>query len=355
MRILLVLKRFDFGGAENHVCDLANNLAELGHDVFVLAGKGRQVIRLNPKVILIPYRLNDFLFLVNILIIFFLIKKHKIDVIHAHQRIAIFYCSILKKISKKPLVVTVHGRTRLDLRTNFTRNTPDQIIFVSSHVFNVSACYEQIKDKSVVIPNGVVVTTSKLSALPYSISYVSRIDRKHSVVILMMIQEVLPKLIIDFPTLTFNIIGEGKDFRRVEHEVEKFNFRCNRTVCNIKGFQPDVNTIFHKSSLVLGVGRVALEALACGVPVLSVNHNRLGSVITTLNYTSYKAKNFIAVRDEPPTTPRLASLIVDFFRNYQALIEETKIIQRHIKAEFNFEVLTKEVVDTYINAIQLNR
>lgn len=42
MRILLVLKRFDFGGAENHVCDLANTLCELKHEVFLVTAKGRQ-------------------------------------------------------------------------------------------------------------------------------------------------------------------------------------------------------------------------------------------------------------------------------------------------------------------------
>jgi len=36
MNILLVIRRFDFGGAENHVCDLANGLTGKGHRVFFI-------------------------------------------------------------------------------------------------------------------------------------------------------------------------------------------------------------------------------------------------------------------------------------------------------------------------------
>ena len=39
MRILHLVRIFGFGGAENHVRDLANVIDEMGHEVFIMAGK----------------------------------------------------------------------------------------------------------------------------------------------------------------------------------------------------------------------------------------------------------------------------------------------------------------------------
>ena len=39
MRILHLVRGFGFGGAENHVRDLANVLDEMGHEVFIMARK----------------------------------------------------------------------------------------------------------------------------------------------------------------------------------------------------------------------------------------------------------------------------------------------------------------------------
>lgn len=351
MRILLVSKRFDFGGTENHVCDLANSLSELGHSVFLLAGKGRQISRLNPKVTFKPIKLRDFLFPLNVIYFYRIVKKYKIDVIHAHHRKVIFYSAIISKLTKVPLIATVHGRTRLDLRSQFSRNASDRIIFVSNHVLQVSACYEQVKDKSVVIPNSVEVIEGNRETIPYSLTYVSRVDKKHSKVILMIIDEVLSKLAMEFPQLTFSVIGDGSGLNLLSSEAEMLNLRMNRKVCTIMGFQPEVKDILLQSSLVMGVGRVSLEALACGVTVLSINQRRLGSIISTENYPDYKVNNFVAIGNSPPAACEVYSIIKDFFNNHDKWHDETKIIQGFIKKDFNTQMLTERVVDTYTEAM----
>ena len=61
MRILHLVRIFGFGGAENHVRDLANVLDEMGHEVFIMAGSGKQNNLLNKGVKFINIRMNDFL------------------------------------------------------------------------------------------------------------------------------------------------------------------------------------------------------------------------------------------------------------------------------------------------------
>jgi glycosyltransferase involved in cell wall biosynthesis len=187
MKILLVIKHFDFGGAENHVCDLANSLYTQGNEVYLVSAKGRQLSRLHKGIHFIPYTSHDILLPLNVFFLYSIVKKYKIDIIHAHQRLAILTSSQLKKFIDIPLVATVHGRTRLDLKSKLTKIAPDRIIFVSQRVLEVSACYEDIKYKSVVIPNGVeAIESGKLNTSP-SFTYVSRVDRNHSKVILMII------------------------------------------------------------------------------------------------------------------------------------------------------------------------
>ncbi len=351
MRILLVIKRFDFGGAENHVCDLANSLYELGNEVYLVADKGRQLSRLNDGVKFIDYRLSDFLIPLNVLFLYRLIKKHKIDVIHAHQRLAIQTAGILKKFINIPLVVTVHGRTRFDLKTKLAKTAPDRIIFVSKQVLEVSACYEYIKYKSVVIPNGIELSENDLIDSSPSFTYVSRMDKNHSKVILMLIQQVLPKLLKDYPEFRFNLIGEGNCSDQIKNSAIKLNAEFNREVCKIWDYQPDAKEIFRNSSLVLGVGRVALEAIACGVPVLSINKKRFGTIITPANYPEYKVNNFVAIDNNAPKAEELYELLNNFFSDIDKWRKDTKIVRDLVNTDFNQCDLTRTIIETYDDAI----
>lgn len=355
MRILLVLKRFDFGGAENHVCDLANTLCELKHDVFLVTANGRQTSRLNPQVKLITFQFRDILLPYNVLQLYRIVKKYNIEVIHAHQRLSILTSCIIRKFIDIPVVATVHGRTRLDLKSKFTQKTPDRIIFVSNHVLNVSACYVKIKEKSVVIPNGVEVKFITRREKPYTITYVSRIDRNHSRVILMIIQKIIPKLIKNFPDITFNLIGEGNCLDLITKEASIMNGKLGKGVFKILGYHPDVREFFMNSSLILGVGRVSLEALACGVPVLSVNQKRLGSIISTSNYPNYKENNFVAIGNKPPSVDEIYTVLSDFFNNMEKYRRDSNLIQNLVNTDFNLKGVAYKTIDLYSEAINSKR
>ena len=348
MRILQLIKNFDFGGAENYVCDLANALDEHGNNVYIIAGKGRQVSRLRKRVRFIPLRLNDSLILFQVIIICYVSLKNRIQVIHAHQRLPILMACIVGKITGIPVVVTVHGRTRYDLKSWISRRFSQKTIFVSSRVFEVSAKYEEIKHKSVVIPNWFSVPENRSEEKPYMISYISRIDKKHSSVILMMIQKVMYTLSSEFPMITFEIIGEGGFSSEIKEEATRLNNYLKRDACIVHGFKPDVRKVIQSSGLVMGVGRVALEAIACGIPVLSINQKRMGSIISTENYQVYKNCNFVAVKSAPPDYNRLSMCLRDFFNNPDYWHKESSLLQKMVNEDFNREKITKTISDIYV-------
>jgi len=351
MRILHIIKNFDFGGAENHLCELANSLDLIGNKIFIIGGSGRQQAKLNPNITFIPSRLRNLFFPMNLLMVAYYVIHSRIQVIHAHQRYPILLASIIGKMTRTPVVSTVHGRSQYDLRHCISRKYSDKIIFVSKFVLKASSRFPDIQDKVVFIPNGVPTAINKPSNGSFRISYISRMDSKHSFVILLFIQKVLPRLIKDYPMITFNIVGSGHCLQEVKKEALQLNQACNREVCIISGFQPEVMAHIQESALILGVGRVALEALACGVPVLSVNKKHLGTMISRKNYSWYKENNFLAIANEPPNADSFYDLLNNFFVNPSYWQNETGFLKKMVDEEFNslkiavrIESLYKELI-----------
>jgi len=324
MRILLLIKSFDFGGAENHVLDLANSLDESDNDVFVAGGKGFQVGRLNPGVSFIPKRISDFMFPFQVIGICFLISKQKIDVIHAHKRLAILIASISGRIMNIPVIATVHGRPRHDLRSILSRRFTDKIIFVSKRTLDANKEIRSISGKTIFIPNGVSSFENEIERDYYSVSYVSRIDKRHSSVISLLIREVLPDILRDFPQVTLNIIGDGKYLSHLKREAEYLNKLNKREVCKIFGYLPEVKHVIRKSGVVLGVGRAAIEALSCSVPVIPLNQKFMGRFVTEQNFYLYQLNNFVAITHDPPDPKLLAELLKSYLINPEHYQEEAR-------------------------------
>jgi glycosyltransferase involved in cell wall biosynthesis len=346
LRILLIIKNFDFGGAENHVRELANTLSDSGNEVYVIAGNGRQKSLLNKRVNHISMTLKYMLIPFSLIRISFMIRRHKIQVIHAHQRLPILTSCLAGRITGVPVIVTVHGRTRFDLRSRLSRKYPDRIIFVSRKVLEVSAKYEDIKEKSVIIPNWVSDGEKRADSIPYSICYVSRIDKKHSELILLIIKTI-SRLSRKYPSVRFRIIGEGDYLNKVREEAALINSRLNREACKTEGFVLDVKGMIWQSELVIGVGRVALEALAVGVPVLSMNRRRMGSLISRGNYETYRRGNFVAAGNDPPDETSLFNSLDDFFEHRDIWKQETSVLKEYVLRDFSPEKITGEIMKLY--------
>jgi len=347
MRILHIIKNFDFGGAENHLCTLANSLDLIGNEIILIGGRGTQQSRLNSSITFIPLRLRSVLFLYNLIRIVYFVLRYNIQVIHAHQRYPIHLASIVGKLTGRPVILTVHGRSQYDLRSGFSRKMASKIIFVSQFVLENSIRFPEIQSKVVYIPNGVTLPSKIPLKISHQICYISRMDSKHSAVVRMIIKQVLPRLLMDYPLLTFNIVGGGRHLEEVKVDAERFNQACNKVVCLVSGFKSDVMESVRQSILVLGVGRVALEALACGVPVLSVNRKRLGTLITRDNYSFYKANNFVAVGQNPPEAETLLAQIQLYFSNLAYFQKETDVLQLLVDEEFNSLKIANSIHEIY--------
>jgi len=346
LKILLFIKRLDYGGAENHVFELVNELVAQGQDVVLLAKKGRKVNQLSKVIDMVPRVRFSGLLLIQIIQLVWLIRTKKIELIHAHQRKPILTASIAGYLMNIPVVVTIHGRPRYDLRSWFSRRLPSLFIFVSYTVLTTSRYFYQIRDRSIMIPNGISVSDKKLDFIPFSMAYVSRIDASHAHAV-SLILDVIPDLLKKYADLQFFVYGDGPYLSSIRKKAAKINRDYSRELIKICGFIHDLQTAEEFPELVLGVGRVAIEAGMKSCSVISVNKKRMGEIIKPENYLRYKMDNFVNTSGLPPDAVSLFNAIDDFFAKREVYNKQSSDLTRQFARDFSIDTVVKAHIAAY--------
>ncbi len=113
IKVLQVIPRLGYGGAETGCYDLAHFLPEQGFKSFLVTSGGellKYVDRKKVKVIKLPVQSkNPFLMLFNTLIIFFIILFNNISIVHARSRAPAWSCFFAARLSGRKFVTTFHG------------------------------------------------------------------------------------------------------------------------------------------------------------------------------------------------------------------------------------------------------
>ena len=131
--ILLLVPRMNIGGSESYTATVASELLKIGYNVFLVSGGGRLAKELEKKGVktfFLPLRLSSTLaafFLTRI------VKKYKIDLIHANSAAAGFVAAKVKAKLGIPVVYTAHG---IFSKQEYDKGLGqlDQIICVSDYV-----------------------------------------------------------------------------------------------------------------------------------------------------------------------------------------------------------------------------
>lgn len=351
MRILQLVNRFDFGGAENHIRELCNELVALDHQVILATRDGRQRSLLDKQVRFcrVPSWVANVILLQTILIVF-LALKHKVQVIHAHQRLPILAACLAGTLLRIPVVATIHGRVKYDLRSFLARALTTRIIFVSKQVLTISRFYESIRHKSVVIPNGIPFPKYAPTIEPFCIGYISRMDERHSLVIRDLILAV-EHLKVEYPSIKLVLMGDGKGALELRSLIDAANKRLDSETILFKGFIDNLEQGNTYPELILGVGRVAIEALARHSNVISVNYKRMGGLISPENYAEYAVNNFVNVRGVPPTKDALYHHLKAFFAKRDSHRGMADTITAQVRNDFSINRTTREITNLYASIL----
>ena len=354
MKILILIRYFDFGGAENHVCELANTLHEAGHTVILVSRKGRQQYRLHPDIIHYPMDISTKKSPFHVVRLVQIIRRHQIDLVHAHQRLPLTIASLLGKITRTPVVGTVHSMFRQDMRKRWVRKEMRKVIVVCMNSFKGAQCDPHLKNKIYCIPNGIQLPAAPATVVPETlrIFYVSRLDKPHTQVVRFLIQDVWPLLVKTYPEAQLTIAGDGTGMPVIQQMIREINNTEIASSVSTTGYLSAISSEIKNASLVIGVGRVAMESLALGIPVLSMKNNRLGPLLTRENFDQLQYGNFVDVEAEAPTVGQFMATICDFISRQGYYKEEALELRKQIAVNNNIQTTTEAIVRVYEDALQ---
>jgi glycosyltransferase involved in cell wall biosynthesis len=351
MRVLLLIKRFQYGGAENHVSELANALADAGHSVWLLSMTGKQQLRLRPEVRHIAVNFSDLKIPFHLYRLIKLIKAEKIEVIHAHQRLPILLGTIAAKWMKIPVVATIHGSVLTDLRSDYAKRNIDKAIAIrESCITCITNCLRS-REKVVLIPNGVPVQAACVDRFvdpgSFSLYYISRMDRHHTRLLAMILTDVWPRLLQKYPRSHLHLVGDGRFMPCIAKIIEQPDFSSLRRSVHFEGYAREVEEHYPGADLVMGVGRVAIESLVNGVPLLSIKHNHLGPIVTVRNLKRMQYANFVDLEASAPDAHHLLEKLTSFLEHRIFYGNEAKILQQIVSEEYNLAIVTEKIVEVY--------
>jgi len=113
IKVLQVIPKLGYGGAETGCYDLAHFLYEQNCKSYIITSGGellKYVKKGKVKIIKLPvHSKNPILILLNAFLISFIILFNNITIVHVRSRAPAWSCLIATKITRRKLITTFHG------------------------------------------------------------------------------------------------------------------------------------------------------------------------------------------------------------------------------------------------------
>jgi glycosyltransferase involved in cell wall biosynthesis len=220
------------------------------------------------------------------------LMNEKFDIIDCQQfpYLSCFSAKLISKLKKSPLIITWHevwddywyeylgwkgfgGKITERLVARLTQNVIAVSQSTKTNLYSLG-----YHGNITLVPNGVdlqCIRLVNLSDEKYDLIFVGRLIKEKHVDILVRAFGILAS---EQPHLRLLIIGEGPELDAIKKIIQELSLE-DRII--LRGFQIDHDDVIArmKSAKVFvnpstreGFGITALEALACGIPVVTVNH-----------------------------------------------------------------------------------
>jgi glycosyltransferase involved in cell wall biosynthesis len=299
--VLQVLPHLNSGGLVSGAVEISGALQKAGMISYVASSGGRrerEITRLGAKVINLSLESkNPIIIFLNVYKLSKIIKKYKINIIHARSRAPAWSAYFAAKKMGIPFVTTFHGtyaiKNNLKKKYNSIMVSGDRIIAISQFIKNhILSNYKIGKEKIVTIHRGInlnnfdylkvsnerLIAFSKKFNIPedsYVVLLPGRITRWKGHLLLI---EAIAKL--ERSDIICLLVGDSQGRKKyiteLEQHINKFNLKNNfRIIEN----QTDMAAIYKLADVVVSAsldpeafGRVIAEAQAMGRPTVAVNH-----------------------------------------------------------------------------------
>ncbi len=303
MKVALLIHHLQIGGAESVVAQLARHLAddEIAVEVFCLDERGRLGERLRAEGIetIVLHRRPGF----DVSVVWRLarlLRRRRIDVIHAHQRPALFYGILAGLLRPTPLLYTEHG---IEDRVSFSKRIFNRLF--GGRVNGVTAVSNAVADglrdidglhgDIQIIPNGIDCNPApappsqgrrrlRAFGIPARARVVGSVGRLHQVknhqLLIQLVAELLPR----YPDLHLAIAGEGPEREALEQSATRLAVAPH---VHLLGARDDIPALLREFDVYVCSSRfeasplALLEAQAARVPIVAPAVGGIGDMIAS--------------------------------------------------------------------------
>ncbi|MFQ2335972.1 polysaccharide deacetylase family protein [Aeromonas dhakensis] len=282
MNILMALSQLEVTGAEVYATTVGNELTRRGHQVFYVSDTLTKPtlgqvfkLRFNKRSILRRFW--------HVFYLVYLIKKYHIQLVHAHSRASGWSSYVACKLTGTPMITTVHGRQPVHASRKAFHALGFRAVAVCEDIAS------QIIDNLGVDPaivqvlrNG--IETDKFQPVPAPdnakpvIAIIGRLSGPKGELCYRLLDEVL-----DLDACQVKVVSGSQ----VPERFVRFRDRVD-----FVGYVEDVPALMAQCDLVIGAGRVAMEALLCGRPAFAIGEAKAIGLVTGQNLDEALASNF---------------------------------------------------------------
>ena len=383
IKVLQVIPRLGFGGAETGCYDLAHFLPEHGCKSFIVTSGGellKFIDKKKVKIFKLPvHSKNPFLILFNTIIISFIIIICNINIVHARSRAPAWSCFLATKLTFRKFVTTFHGtynfKTRLKKLYNSVMVRSDLVIAGSNFIFShINSNYGNLflgnKKKLLVIFRGINTNYyHPQKILPIKLEKFSRqnsIDRNKFIILLpgrltywkgqKIFIEAIKILSEKNDTPPFQAIILGDEQGRSVYKKKLLDLTLQYRLNNLIKFInhcKEMPVAYGISNLVCSCssepeafGRVSVEAQSMQIPIIASN---IGGSIETIvqDKSGYLFKN----NDPVDLANSIASLMQ---KNYNSLKSIGLEGRKNVIKKFNVDKMCQTTFTEYKKLIELS-
>lgn len=383
--ILLALMKLDIGGAETHAVVLARHLTEMGYKVIMASNGGcfeEEIARYGVKHYRVPLHQPKISFIWQAAwAMHRIVREEKVDLIHAHARVPAFVAAVTGRLKNVRFITTAHSNFDYRFGLKYLSQWGEKTIAVSEDIKDHLIKHFRVPAENiVVIPNG--IDTDVFRPLPGAgqekeerekreervgrkgngeketrITLVSRLDGEQLAGVALNLIAACEQIYDAWPGVRLAIVGDGSKRPGVETHAHQCNARFGKEIVSILGARKDVNKIMAKSDLVVGVSRVALEAMACAKPVLLAGPQGFGGLLDPQKLVLFQKDNFTArLSPEQTTAKNLAGALREFLRRPADWRAATgQFFRKFVVDEYSSLGMAKKTSRVYEEVLSKNR
>ena len=320
MKIIHIVMSDSFAGIEQHVNELAcNQKNEFDIKIIVSSGISK---KFNSGLELIEIENFGRRSIYQILKLAYLINKINPDIVHSHGTKTTQVINIVKKFTPFKHLATIHG-VKKNLKAY---EKADLVIGVSSKtVANLNVETKVISNWwSPLMSSNSIIRTNE-----YALS-VGRLEKVKG----------FDLLIKSWKNVNSNllIVGTGKEYNNLKSLISSYKLDKKIKIIN-EVSQDKLIDLYKKASVLLvasrseGGPRVALEALNCGVPVLSTDVGHMSAILP---------KEFLAMPNDINSLTKLVNNYVDQIENF-----DQSSIYEYVRNEFSVQKKSMQIKEIY--------